>query len=1230
MTAPRATRAARQLGRRRPDPRSSIEDFRKDEEAGRPILSGALRPEAALRLTLLGGFQARLQAGAVLSLPTRKTQALLAYLALPLGQTHSRDKLAGLLWSDMPDAQARGNLRHALSRIGKALPGAVRAGLILDGPSVALDPAIVDVDVARFERLAAEGGIPALEQVPGLYRGELLAGLALAERPFDEWLTAERERLHKLAIQGLGHLLSHQQQAGAAEAAVQTGLRLLALDSLQEPVHRAVMRLYARLGRREAALRQYQVCVDALRRELGAPPEAETTQLYRETLRSRAIRPERAATSSPAREALRSVAQPARPEGAAPTNLTAAASNLIGRAGSLAEVTDLLAVHRLVTLIGAGGIGKTRLGLEVARGQLAGHADGVWVIELAPLSDPALVPVAVAMALGLTLPAGAESSEQLASALGAKRLLLVLDNCEHVIEAAARLAGALLRANSHVRVLATSREPLRAAGEHVYRVPPLAVPMEGIEDREDLLETAAVRLFVARAEAIDSRFSLDARRAVIAGAVCRRLDGIPLAIELAAARTATLGVEALAAHLDDRFHLLTTGHRTALPRHQTLRATLDWSYDLLPEIERTVLHRLAIFAGGFTLEAAGAVAVGRTLDESEVVDGVTNLAAKSLVSVDLDGTTIRYRLPETMRAYALEKLTGSGELDQVARRHAEYYRDLFEGAEVELETRAIVEWLAAYGRQLDNVRAALDWAFSPGGDAAIGVTLTVATVPLWMHLTLMSECCARVERAIASLGPRVLPDARRDMRVFLALGTALLHTSRVGSPEMTTALTKALALAESLDDTEYRLRALYELYLYRLITSDYRGALARAEEFVTVAAGTADPTDPLIGARLVGTILHILGDQAGAWRHVEPLARADFARRAPIAHRALPVRSARRRAVLPRAHPLAPGIPRSGHAGDRDHRRLRARGGPSHLVALRAGPGRVSDRARGREPRGRGSLREADRRALGQARAGDMEACGPGASKACCSSSAGRASPERAVLRAAHAELPEAAFHLHNTPFLAELAEGLGGAGHIADGLVVIDDALARAERTEERWILAELLRKKGELLRLGGAPNAATRSRGALRAGARLGPTPGRALVGAAQRHEPGASLAPTGSHPPRARAPGPDLRPVHGRLRHRRSPGREDTARHPRLAEAGHGFNASRIASLACRMAARVPGTSWMALSRTKSWIIPLYRVAVTATPASLSLRAYASPSSRSGSFSAVMISAGGRPRS
>ena len=1030
-----------------------------------------MKSSPRLKLTTLGGFQARLEPGPELVLPTRKTQALLAYLALPLGQAHPREKLASLLWGDMQDAQARGNLRHALSRIRKILPWTARSELLLDGPSVALDPSVVEVDVASFERLVADGHPAALEQAADLYRGELLAGLALAERSFDDWLTSERERLHELAIQALGRLFTHQQQAGAAERAVQTGLRLLALDALQEPVHRAIMRLYARLGRREAALRQYHLCIDALKRELDAQPEAETTELYQHIQRSRPTHPDPTGDSglsggnvAPSRVADHSVAA-----SATPTNLPAPTSELIGRAADLLEVTELLRAHRLVTLIGAGGIGKTRLGLEVARELLPTFADGAWVAELAPLSDPALVPITVAVALGLKLLPSAGSAEHVASALAARHLLLVLDNCEHVIDAAARMAEALLRANPHAHVLATSREPLRAMGEYVYRVPSLEVPAEGAEDHKDLLDAAALRLFVVRAQAMDRHFFLDARNAAIAGAVCRRLDGIPLAIELAAARTTTLGVEDLAAHLDDRFHLLTGGHRTALPRHQTLRATLDWSYGLLPAIERTVLHRLGVFAGGFTLEAASAVATAADLDASDVLDSVANLTAKSLVVVEDTGAVTRYRLLETTRAYAAEKLTKSGELDQVAQHHAEYYCDLLERAETERETRSTVEWLALYGRLIDNVRVALDWAFSGQGDAALGVALTAAAAPLWLQQSLLVECRSRVERALARLGPGPGRDARREMQLRAALGVSLMHT-KGAAPDTIEAWTVVLELAESLADTEYQLRALWGLWHFRVARGECRTGLGLAERFCERVAQAA-PADWPLGERMVGASLHYLGDQTTARQHLERMlgSYVDSVRRSHAIRFQYDQKVAAQM-VLARILWLQ-GFPeqalRKAQENVEDARRV------DHalslcgalelpcLVAIWSGDLPVAERSV------TALLDYSARHALA------VRHRGARAFHGALLITRGEMDGGLEILSTALAELRETSFVPYYPVLLGALAQGLAGVGQVAEGLTTIDEALNKSEHDEERWWLAELLRIKAELLLLADGPHA-------------------------------------------------------------------------------------------------------------------------------------------------------------
>jgi predicted ATPase/DNA-binding winged helix-turn-helix (wHTH) protein len=430
------------------------------------------------------------------------------------------------------------------------------------------------------------------------------------------------------------------------------------------------------------------------------------------------------------------------------TNLPSPISDVIGRDAELAELQDLITGHRLVTVIGAGGIGKTRLGIEVARRLLPEFQDGAWIAELAPLADPDLVRMAVAAALGLQVGADASPPDRRVAALRSKRLLLVLDNCEHVIEAAALEAEILLRGAPGLRVLATSQEPLGIEGECAYRLPPLGVPFEGVSSVDAALRHASVRLFVARAQAADPRLLLDGRTSAAVAAICRRLDGIPLAIELAAARAVTLGVAELCARLDDRFHVLTGGRRTALPRHQTLRATLDWSFGLLEEIERTVLRRLAVFVGGFTLDAASAVIAPET-PEWEVVGRVANLVAKSLISADGGSAVRRYRLLETTRAYAFEKLGESGEIETLARRHAAYYRDVLRRAQTAWEATPMPEWLATYAPEIDNVRTALDWALGGDGDRSLGLELTAVSAILWYLMSLQEEGRARFHRAIA-------------------------------------------------------------------------------------------------------------------------------------------------------------------------------------------------------------------------------------------------------------------------------------------------------------------------------------------------------------------------------------------------------------------------------------------------------------------------------------------------
>jgi predicted ATPase/DNA-binding winged helix-turn-helix (wHTH) protein len=435
-----------------------------------------------------------------------------------------------------------------------------------------------------------------------------------------------------------------------------------------------------------------------------------------------------------------------------PTNLWAPTSNSIGREAQLRDAADLVRVNRLVTLVGIGGTGKTHLGIELARHLLPEFADGVWIVELGAVSNPDFVLPAIAATLGV---AGDPASPgHLVAALASRRLLVVLDNCEHVIDTVAYIAEAFLQGSATVQMIATSREPLRVNGECISQVSPLDVPAEDVVDFDEISQYGAVKLFIARARAAAPRLSPDERFGAAMAKICRRVDGIPLAIELAASRAAVLGIEPLAAGLDQGFDLLTGGRRTAMPRHQTLRATLDWSHALLTEAEQVVLRRLAIFAGGFRLDAASGIAANATITRTDIVDCFAELVMKSLVSADMDGSVVRYRLLETTRAYMLEKLAASGERNEIARRHAEYYRDLFQRAAVEPETRSAAAWMAAYGPDIDNMRAALDWASSPSGNRSLGVALAIASAPEWSQFSRVDENRGQLERAVARLDPR--------------------------------------------------------------------------------------------------------------------------------------------------------------------------------------------------------------------------------------------------------------------------------------------------------------------------------------------------------------------------------------------------------------------------------------------------------------------------------------------
>ncbi len=536
------------------------------------------------------------------------------------------------------------------------------------------------------------------------------------------------------------------------------------------------------------------------------------------------------------------------------TNVPVAASALIGREAAVQHLRDLLSAYRVVTMTGPGGIGKTVLATELARRLFPTLESDVLLVELVSLSDPGLVPWAVASTLGLQL-IGEISPEAVARAIGGKKLLLVLDNCEHLIDAAAALAETLVRLCPRTTVLATSQEVLRIEGEFVYRVTPLEVPSQQQDELDDLLEHSAVQLFIARARSLHADFSAQGENLGVIAAICRRLDGIPLALEFAAARAATLGIRQVAGRLDDRFALFTGGRRTALPRHQTLRATLDWSYELLPEPERRLLRRLAIFPAGFTLEAATAVMSDSGNNMPVVIDGIPNLVAKSLVTMDGSAPGDRWRLLETIRAYMLEKLADSGEAGQVARRHAEFVRDLVD---------PVVE--------IDNFRAALEWCFSADGDAKAGIALTAAAAPALLSMSLIPECLRWSERAIVRLDD-AMRGGQEEMQLQASLGTSLMHMHGE-SDAARAALDRSLAIAQQRGEVLSQMRLLGMSHMFHLRGGDYKIALHYAERSVAVAAGAGDAAATALGRSMLGRSLHVMGDLGGARRNME--AALDF------------------------------------------------------------------------------------------------------------------------------------------------------------------------------------------------------------------------------------------------------------------------------------------------------------------------------------------------------------------
>src|SRR6516225_4892934 len=534
-------------------------------------------------------------------------------------------------------------------------------------------------------------------------------------------------------------------------------------------------------------------------------------------------------------------------------------ARLFGRAEVVETLSTRLPQQRLITITGPGGIGKTSVALAVADHMRPRLPDGVCVVDFAPLADSKLVPTALASALGI----GVVSENPLPSLVRLLRrrdMLIGLDNREHVIDAAALLATSLLQGGARLRILATSREPIRVPGEMLFRLAPLAMPEVSDGLTAPIAMTySAVRLFVERAAMCLGEFSLTDAHAPAVANICRRLDGIPLAIEMAAGRVDVFGISGLAGVLDDRFRLAMRGRRTALPRHQTLSTTLDWSYQLLPETERLVLRRLAVFAGFFTItEATGVLVEDDGTDNT--LESIANLAAKSLLVVNLETPVPTYRLLETTRAYALQKLEESGERTEYARRHARQCLAAMEAANAAWEASPAEAWLARHRHLIDDVRAALDLSFRIEEEAATAIALTIAAVPLWYQLSLLSECYQRACHALSL--PAAARSPTQDMRLYAAVAWCLMQIKGFVQETRDT-WTTLLALSRDHNDPDHQLRALWGLWAARISEGALRTGLALAEEFSSLAQQTSE-LDRCVGDRMLGHSLHLLGEQAAA------------------------------------------------------------------------------------------------------------------------------------------------------------------------------------------------------------------------------------------------------------------------------------------------------------------------------------------------------------------------------
>jgi predicted ATPase/DNA-binding SARP family transcriptional activator len=788
-----------------------------------------------------------LRGGAPIPLGGRIVQRLLAALLVDAPGVVERDTLVERLWGDEPPATATKALHVHVSHLRQALEPDLGGGACSairtagDGYALVIDRAQIDAEqfeslVHDAEELAGvepEQALGDVESARALWRGRPWGTLA------DEvWLRSDVTRIEELGRRADELWGDEQLALGHHELIVDSLARAVEAEPLREHRWEQFMLALYRCGRQADALRAFQDARHILTEELGIEPSPALRALDHALL-----------DQDPSLDA-----QPRSPRERPHHNLPAALTSLVGREDDLLVTRKLLEAYRLVTLTGVGGVGKTRLAVQCATDLEPRFADGAWLVELAPISDPDLVPGKVAATLGLRERGGQSVTDVIVDYLADRSLLLVVDNCEHVIDAAARLVDTLLNAAPHLHVLGTSREPLGFPYEQVFRVPVLEVPAPGDDtDADRLAGSAAVQLFVERACAVTASFGLTADNQADVAEVCRRLDGIPLALELAAVRIDSMTPAEIVHHLEHRFQLLGVDRKHA-GRHQTLRGTIDWSHQLLERHEQTLFSRLSVFAGGWTIASARSVATGSGLDEPSVLDGLAGLVRKSMVVAESATKTTRYRMLESLRRYAHERLANSGEEVAVRTRHAEHFTRLVDDLADDVRGP---RQDAAYGTlltELDNIRAAFDWHLA-AGDAVTALRLVRILRTFWTEL-MPSEGVQRALAAVALGGASAAARAGG-----LADAAWIGYVS--GREECTRHAEESAAVSQAAGippDPE----ALCTLALADVYAGCFDRSLARLEE-ATVASRAIDDPYEIAGA-LTGTCIvrAIVGDTDAA------------------------------------------------------------------------------------------------------------------------------------------------------------------------------------------------------------------------------------------------------------------------------------------------------------------------------------------------------------------------------